>query len=109
MQTPAVTPWRTVIVSEKAEEVLDSKMIFNLNEPTKYTDTSWIHPVKYIGVWWQMFVPNRGTWNYTNIDNVHLGVTDYSKAKPNGTHAANNDNVKNTLISLLNMVLMLFW
>ena len=94
MQTPAVTPWRTVIVSERAEEVLDSKMIFNLNEPTKYTDTSWIHPVKYIGVWWQMFVPNRGTWNYTNIDNVHLGVTDYSKTKPNGTHAANNDNVK---------------
>ncbi len=59
MQTPAVTPWRTIMVSEKAEEVLDSKMIFNLNEPTEYTDTSWIHPVKYIGVWWQMFVPNR--------------------------------------------------
>ncbi len=94
MQTPSVTPWRTVIVSEKAEDVLASKMIFNLNEPTKYTDTSWIHPVKYIGVWWQMFVPNRGTWSYSNLDNVHLGVTDFSKVKPNGMHGANNDNVK---------------
>lgn len=94
IQTPAVSPWRTIIVSEKAEEVLDSKMIFNLNEPTKYTDTSWIHPVKYIGVWWQMFVPNRGSWNYTNIDNVKLGITDYTKVKPNGMHAANNENVK---------------
>lgn len=94
IQTPAVSPWRTIIVSEKAEEVLDSKMIFNLNEPTKYTDTSWIHPVKYIGVWWQMFVPKRGTWSYANIDNVHLGITDYSKLQPNGTHGANNENVK---------------
>lgn len=94
MQTPAVTPWRTVIVAEKAEKVLDSKMIFNLNEPTKYEDTSWIKPTKYIGVWWQMFVPKRGTWHYTNLDNVKLGVTDYSKTTPNGTHAANNDNVK---------------
>lgn len=95
IQTPSSTPWRTIIVSEKAEEVLASKMIFNLNEPTKYKDTSWIHPVKYIGVWWQMFVPKRGSWNYTNLDNVHLGVTDYKKAQPNGMHAANNDNVKN--------------
>lgn len=94
IQTPAVTPWRTVIVSENAENVLDSKMIFNLNEPTKYTDTSWIKPVKYMGVWWQMFVPKRGTWHYTNLDNVKLGVTDYSTTTPNGTHAANNENVK---------------
>lgn len=94
MQTPASTPWRTVIISEKAEEVLASKMIFNLNEPTQYADTSWIHPVKYVGVWWQMFVPNRGTWNYTHLDNVRLGVTDYKKVQPNGMHAANNDNVK---------------
>lgn len=94
MQTPAVTPWRTIIIAEKAEDVLASKMIFNLNEPTKYKDTSWIHPVKYIGVWWQMFVPNRGSWNYTNLDNIHLGVTDYTKVTPNGKHAANNENVK---------------
>lgn len=94
IQTPSNTPWRTIIVSDKAEEVLASKMLFNLNEPTQYKDTSWIHPVKYIGVWWQMFVPNRGTWSYSNLDNVHLGVTDYSLVKPNGTHAANNDNVK---------------
>lgn len=94
IQTPAVTPWRTVIVSEKAEEVLASKMIFNLNEPTKYEDTSWIKPTKYIGVWWQMFVPKRGTWHYSNLPNVKLGVTDFSKTEPNGTHAANNENVK---------------
>ena len=94
IQTPAVTPWRTVIVSEKAENVLASKMIFNLNEPTKYEDTSWIKPTKYIGVWWQMFVPNRGTWHYSDLPNVKLGVTDFSKVQPNTTHAANNDNVK---------------
>ena len=84
-------------------------MIFNLNEPTKYTDTSWIHPVKYIGVWWQMFVPNRGTWNYTNIDNVHLGVTDYSKTNQMEHTLRIMTMLKNTSISLLNMALMLFW
>lgn len=94
IQTPAVTPWRTIIVSDKAEDVLASKMIFNLNEPTKYTDTSWIHPTKYMGVWWKMFLPNGGTWSYANLDNVKLGVTDYTKATPNGTHQANNENVK---------------
>lgn len=94
IQTPAVSPWRTIIVAEKAEDVLASKMIFNLNEPTKYTDTSWIHPTKYMGVWWKMFLPNGGTWSYANLDNVKLGVTDYTKVQPNGTHQANNENVK---------------
>ncbi|UOE41838.1 glycoside hydrolase family 97 protein [Chryseobacterium suipulveris] len=94
IQTPAVSPWRTIIASPKAEEVLASKMLFNLNEPTKYKDTSWIKPTKYIGVWWQMFVPGRGSWNYADVDNVKLGVTDYTKLTPNKTHAANNENVK---------------
>ena len=94
VQTPFHTPWRTIIVSEKAENILNSKMIFNLNEPTKYSDTSYIKPTKYIGVWWQMFVPGRGSWNYADVDNVHLGKTDYKKLTPNKTHAANNKNVK---------------
>ncbi len=94
IQTSFNTPWRTIIVAPKAETVLSSKMIFNLNEPTKYKDTSWIHPTKYMGVWWQMFVPNRGSWSYADLDNVKLGETDYTKVTPNKTHAANNANVK---------------
>ncbi len=94
IQTPFHTPWRTIVVTETAEAMLASRLILNLNEPTRYTSTDWIKPVKYIGVWWQMFCPGQGSWNYTNIDNVHLGITDYSKLPPNNTHAANNDNVK---------------
>ena len=94
VQTPFNTPWRAIIVSDDARDMLSSNLILNLNEPCKIEDTSWIHPTKYIGVWWEMIV-GRGTWNYTNdLPSVHLGVTDYSKCKPNGTHSANNENVK---------------
>lgn len=94
IQTPFNTPWRTVIVSDDACDMLSSNLILNLNEPCALDDVSWIHPVKYCGVWWDMIV-GRGTWSYTNdLPSVHLGVTDYSKCKPNGTHAANNENVK---------------
>lgn len=93
IQTPAVTPWRTIIVSNKAEEVLDSKMLFNLNEPTAYTDTSYIKPTKYMGVWWEMII-GKSNWAYSTAKNVHLGKTDFSKLTPNGNHAANNDKVK---------------
>lgn len=94
IQTPFNIPWRTVIVSDDARDMLSSNLILNLNEPCALDDVSWIHPVKYCGVWWDMIV-GRGTWSYTNdLPSVHLGVTDYSKCRPNGTHAANNENVK---------------
>ena len=94
MQTPCTSPWRTVIVSDDARDILASRITLNLNEPCKYTDTSWIHPVKYVGVWWDM-ITNKGTWAYTNdVYSVKLGQTDYSKTKPNGKHSANTENVK---------------
>ncbi|EFK35392.1 Retaining alpha-galactosidase precursor [Chryseobacterium gleum] len=93
IQTPSVTPWRTIIVAPKAEQVMDSKMIFNLNEPTKYTDTSYIHPTKYMGVWWEMII-GKSQWAYSTAENVHLGKTDFTKLTPNGKHAANNTKVK---------------
>lgn len=93
IQTPAVTPWRTIIVSPKAEEVLASKMILNLNEPTHYTDTSYIKPTKYMGVWWEMII-GKSQWSYSTANNVHIGKTDFSKLTPNGKHAANNTKVK---------------
>lgn len=93
IQTPATTPWRTIIVSPKAEVVLDSKMMFNLNEPTAYTDTSYIKPTKYMGVWWEMII-GKSQWAYSTSENVHIGKTDFSKLTPNGKHAANNTKVK---------------
>lgn len=94
IQTPFNTPWRTVIVSDDARDMLSSNLILNLNEPCALDDVSWIRPIKYCGVWWDMIV-GRGTWSYTNdLPSVHLGITDYSKCKPNGTHSANNENVK---------------
>lgn len=93
MQTPAVSPWRTVIISPKAEEVLASKMIFNLNEPTKYKDTSYIKPTKYMGVWWEMII-GKSQWAYSTANNVHIGKTDFNQLTPNGKHAANNTKVK---------------
>lgn len=94
IQTPFNTPWRTVIVSDDARDILSSNLILNLNEPCALDDVSWIRPIKYCGVWWDMIV-GRGTWSYTNdLPSVHLGITDYSKCKPNGTHSANNENVK---------------
>lgn len=93
MQTPAVSPWRTIIASPKAEEVLASKMIFNLNDPTEYKDTSYIKPTKYMGVWWEMII-GKSQWAYSTANNVHIGKTDFSKLTPNGNHAANNTKVK---------------
>lgn len=94
IQTPFNTPWRTIIVSDDARDMLSSNLILNLNEPCALDDVSWIRPIKYCGVWWDMIV-GRGTWIYTNdLPSVHLGITDYSKCKPNGTHSANNENVK---------------
>ncbi|KAA3439800.1 glycoside hydrolase family 97 protein [Rufibacter hautae] len=94
MQAPRSTPWRTVIVSDDARDILASKMTYNLNEPSKIKDTSWIKPVKYVGVWWEM-ITGKSTWSYTNdYPTVQLGITDFSKAKPNGTHGANTANVK---------------
>lgn len=94
IQTPAQTPWRTVIVSDKAPEILESKLVLNLNEPTKYEDTSWIKPIKYIGVWWEM-ITGKGSWAYTDdVYSVKLGETDFSKTKPNGKHSANTEKVK---------------
>ena len=94
LQAPFNTPWRTVIVSDDAREVVASKMTYNLNEPSKIKDTSWIKPVKYIGVWWEM-ITGKSSWAYTDdFSTVELGVSDYSKAKPNGKHGANNQHVK---------------
>ena len=94
MQTPCHTPWRTIMVSDDAREILASHLTLNLNEPCALKDVSWIKPVKYIGVWWEM-ITGKSTWAYTNdLLSVQLGVTDYSKVKPNGTHAANNEKVR---------------
>jgi hypothetical protein len=93
IQTPANSPWRTVIVSDKAGDILESKLVLNLNEPTKFKDTSWIKPVKYVGVWWEM-ITGKSTWSYTNQENIKLDSIDYAKVKPNGTHGANNAHVK---------------
>lgn len=94
MQTPCKSPWRTVLVSDDARDMLSSHLILNLNEPCALDDTSWIHPVKYCGVWWEMIV-GRNTWNYTDdYPSVQLGVTDYSKSKPNGRHGASNEEVR---------------
>ena len=94
MQTPCQSPWRTVKVSDDARDMLSSNLTLNLNEPCSLKDVSWIHPVKYCGVWWEMIV-GKSTWNYTNdYPSVRLGVTDYTHSTPNGTHAANNEHVK---------------
>ncbi len=94
MQTPAKSPWRTAIITDDARDILASRLIYNLNDPSGYEDTSWIKPVKYIGVWWEM-ITGAGTWNYTDdVYSVKLGETDYSKTKPNGRHSANTEKVK---------------
>ena len=94
MQAPNHSPWRTIIVSDDARQILASKMTLNLNDPCKIEDTSWIKPVKYIGVWWEM-ITGKSSWAYTNdFPTVQLGITDYAKAKPNGTHGATTAHVK---------------
>lgn len=92
MQTDTQSPWRTIVVSDKATEILASKLILNLNEPTKYKDVSWIKPVKYIGVWWEYFVAGKSTWAYGTENNVKL-TDDFSKLTPNGKHGATNERV----------------
>lgn len=93
MQAPCQTPWRTVMVSDDAREILASKLILNLNEPCAYEDVSWIQPVKYIGVWWEM-ITGKSSWAYADLPSVKLGETDYSKVQPNGKHAAHTEHVK---------------
>lgn len=94
IKAPSHSPWRTIIVSDDAREILASKMTLNLNDPSKIEDTSWIKPVKYVGVWWEM-ITGKSSWAYTDeFPSVQLGVTDFAKAKPNGKHGANNTNVK---------------
>ena len=94
MQTPCHTPWRTIIVTDDARNMLASRMTLNLNEPCKIKDTSWIKPVKYIGVWWDM-ITGKGSWAYTDeTSGIKLGETDYTQMKPNGKHSANTENVK---------------
>ena len=93
MQTPCSTPWRTIIVSDKAEEILSSKLILNLNEPSKFEDVSWIKPLKYIGIWWGMHVGTM-SWNYSDINNVKLGEVDWNSLTPNGRHGATTENTK---------------
>ena len=94
LHTPFRSPWRTVMVTDDARRVLASNLILNLNDPCKYADTSWIRPVKYVGVWWEM-ISGKGDWAYTQqYPSVILGETDYTKAKPSGRHSANNANVR---------------
>lgn len=94
LQTPCHTPWRTVMVCEKATDVLASRLILNLNDPCVLEDVSWIHPVKYMGVWWEM-ISDKSCWSYTNdFPSVKLGITDYEHSTPHGRHAANNENVR---------------
>ena len=94
MQTPCTTPWRTIIVSDDARDILASRITLNLNEPCKIEDTSWIHPCKYVGVWWEM-ITGKSSWAYTDdLRSVHLTTDDLTKVKPNGKHGANTANVK---------------
>ena len=94
IQTGSTSPWRTVVVSDDARRILASNLILNLNEPCKIADTSWIHPVKYVGVWWEYFTGQGSTWAYTDTQDITIGQTDYRKLKPNGHHGANTAHVK---------------
>ena len=94
IQTDAVSPWRVIMVGEKAQDILASRIVLNLNEPCKISDTSWIKPMKYVGVWWEMIAGMRD-WSYTwDFPSIHIGKTDYTKAKPHGRHGATTENVK---------------
>ncbi len=94
MQTPCNSPWRTIIVSDDARDILASRMTLNLNEPCKIEDTSWIKPMKYVGVWWEM-ITGKSDWSYTwDFPSIQIGITDYAKAKPHGRHGATTANVK---------------
>lgn len=94
LQMPFNTPWRTLIVSDDARDILASQLVLNLNEPCAIEDTSWIKPMKFVGVWWEMFTGNVKTWAYSDDPLAKPGITDYSQLKPNGRHPANTENVK---------------
>jgi hypothetical protein len=94
IQTGSQSPWRTIVVSDDARTILSSKLILNLNNPCAFKDTSWIKPIKYIGVWWEYFIGQGSTWAYSDTLDVVIGTTDFSKLKPNGTHGANTKHVK---------------
>lgn len=94
IQTGSTSPWRTIIVSDDARNILASNLIVNLNEPCKLEDTSWIKPTKYVGVWWEYFTGGGSTWAYTDTQDIVIGKTDYTKLKPNGHHGANTAHVK---------------
>ena len=89
---PFATPWRVVMVGS-ATDILATDIIYNLNEPCALDDVSWIHPTKYMGVWWEM-ITGKSQWSYTNAENFDLATFDYSKARPHGKHGANNANVR---------------
>lgn len=94
MQTPCVSPWRTIQVAKQATDILANRMTLNLNEPCQIADVSWIHPMKYVGVWWEM-ITGKSEWSYTHdLPSVHIGVTDYAAVHPHGRHGATTDNVK---------------
>ena len=94
IQTDAKSPWRVIMVGETAKDILASRIVLNLNEPCKIEDTSWIKPMKYVGVWWEM-ITGKGDWSYTwDFPSIHIGKTDYTHAKPHGRHSANTANVK---------------
>ena len=94
LMAPCHSPWRTIMVSDDARKILASRLILNLNEPCAIADTSWIKPVKYVGVWWEM-ITGKNSWSYTNdLPTIDLNTVDYSKTKPNGTHGANNEEVR---------------
>ena len=94
LQLPVLSPWRTVIVSDDARDILASQLIYNLNEPCQYEDTSWIRPMKFVGVWWEMFTGEGKTWAYSDFYQAKPGITDYAKLEPNGHHPANTAHVK---------------
>lgn len=94
IQTGSTSPWRTIVVSDDARDILASNLIVNLNEPCKLEDTSWIKPVKYVGVWWEFFTGGGSTWAYTDTQDIVIGKTDYTQLKPNGHHGANTAHVK---------------
>lgn len=94
MQTQMKTPWRTIVVSDDARNILASKLILNLNDPNKIEDTSWIKPIKYVGVWWEYFTGGGSTWAYSDNQDIVIGQTDYTHLKPNQHHGANTQHVK---------------
>lgn len=94
IQTGTTSPWRTVVVSDDARDILASNLILNLNEPCKIEDTSWIKPTKYVGVWWEYFIGTNSSWAYTDNQDIIIGKTDYTALKPNGHHGANTAHVK---------------